>query len=311
MEPSEILFKKQFGRGGKPLFDSQTDLVREITTAEGSEWKGKNFKSVRAFVNQVVNGERRLSPNLKEAISLVLPERIDPSQDANAIMNDIANAFEAYFNEKKSLKKGNLALSKKIVDANDFYLLEKRGLVADSVLVTSREPVLVNNGKWAREVKYQLLAKLGILEREDTREGRYTYIFPSPDDYNNSAFVFWQRLFNFMKYENDIEDTELLLLEANEKENPPLRVFHASPILCSYPVVIYDLNSLSEVAFTLFGYEDKGVEKISTARISPSFLNWWKEEIYPQLIRPNSEDAVKEVTFRSVLEDIKKNEALF
>jgi len=310
MNPSELLFEKKFGKEGKPLFASQTDLVREITSTEGSEWKDKNFKSVRAFVNQVVNGERRLSPNLKDAISLVIPERLDPSQDPKAVMSDIEETFNTFFNSKRNLKKGTAPLSQQVIDANDFHLLEKRGLLADSILVTTREPVLVNNHKWAKEIMGQLLAKLEVFEREGTKKGKYTYVFPTPTGVSNTAFSFWQSLFNFMKYENDVENTEGVLLSINE-EKKTLRVFYAPPLLCSYPIVIYDLNTLSEVAFTVFGYNDKGVEKISTARISPGFLTWWKESIYPQLSKPQDSDEIQEVSFRSVLDDIKRNEALF
>lgn len=310
MTPVEILFKKNLGKGGKPIFESQTELVKEIISKEGSEWKGKKFESVRAFVNQVINGERRLSPNLKNAISLVIPERLDNGKSLEEIMEIIEQSFNDYYEEKRGLKKSRIPVNNSL-DANDFYLLEKRGLVADTILITTREPGIVNNQKWSNEIKLQLLGKLGLIEIENVKIGKYILFFPASRDLDNKVFKFWQELYTFMKYETKIPDTEKKLLEINRGEDARLKVFHAPPLLCSYPIIVYDLNTFPEVAFTVFGYIDKGVEKISTARISPEFLKWWKESILPGLSPEKNPEEILEIKFENVLDDIKKNESLF
>ncbi len=310
MIPVEILFKEDLGKGGKPIFDSQTELVKEITSKEGSEWKGKKFESVRAFVNQVINGERRLSPNLKNAISLVIPERIGEKRTLEETMTLIEQSFNDYYEEKRGLKKSR-TFSNNTLDANDFYLLEKRGLLADTIFITTREPGIVNNQKWSNEIKLQLLGKLGLIEIDNVKIGKYKLFFPASKGLDNKVFKFWQELYTFMKYETKIPDTEQKLLDINSGENAKLKVFHAPPLLCSYPIIIYDLNTFPEVAFTVFGYIDKGVEKISTARIAPEFLKWWKEGILPGLSLKNNSEDILEIKFEKVLDDIKKNESLF
>ena len=311
MTPSELLFEQPLGQENRPLFESQTDLVRLITQTEGSEWTEKKFKSVRAFVNQVINGERKLSPSLKEAIFLVLPLRLGAGQDEEAIRQQIEETFFTFFREKKQTKKYDRYFAPKqaeSIDSNDFYLLEKRGLVADTVLVTTRQPELLNNNNWARELKSQMLGKLGVLPHDGTKAARYTYFFPPAKETDDKAFRFWKELFSFMKYERNLSDTENILSELNTTGR--LRIFEAPPLLCSFPIIIYDLDTRSEVGFTVFDYVDKGLEKISTARISPAFLKWWKTDVYTQLAHPDESPDITEMTFASVLRDLRKDEVL-
>ena len=310
MTPSELLFKQLIDLSGKQLFNSQTELVKEIISLKNSDWSNKNFNSVRAFVNQVVNGERKLSPNLKNAIECLLIEKVG-DEKASEMINKIEKVFNDYFEDQKNKKsEGN---SKKTIDSNDFYLLEKRGLVADKVLVTTREPGIVNNKTWSDEIKKQMLRKLGVISTENINRASYHFYFPHPDNSGNKAFQFWNNLYNFLSYELSISNPAQLinkLNSLNDSESPVLRVFHAPELLCSFPIIVYDINEFSEVAFTVFGYEDKGIEKISTARIAPDYLWWWKESIYKQLIPTENKDSIKEVRFDNVFEDIKKNETL-
>lgn len=307
---SELLFKQPYGKAGNPLFDSQTDLVDAIINANGSPWKDKKFRSVRAFVNQVVNGERKLSDKLKMAIGLVLPERLHPKHNPEQVMETISQTFDDFFREKRLYKQQAYTTPfRHAEDANDFYLLEKRGLLADSVVITTRETMVVPSGKWSNEIRKQMLIKIGLLpsEEKNTTPANYTFFFPTPDANINRGFQFWQSLYETVKYEFKIPKAEALLEKANEEGR--IRIYLAPPLLCSYPIVAYDLYALSEVAFTVFGYQDKGQEKVSTARISPRYLNWWKEDIY-SLLSKEGNDKVEALPFNKILPDIIKNEAL-
>ena len=124
------------------------------------------------------------------------------------------------------------------------------------------------------------------------------------------AFRFWKGLYSYLKYDYKISDPDQKLIQINEGENARVKVFCGPALLCSFPIIIYDFNNRTEVGFTVFDYEDKGVEKISTARISPAFLKWWKAEVYAQL-QKSQDFEVKEMKFNSILTDIKKNEGLF
>ncbi len=307
---SDLLFKQPYGKKGNPLFDSQTDLVEAILHVPGSPWQGKNFKSVRAFVNQVVNGERKLSEKLKRAIALVLPQRMAEPATSERLLTTIEQTFDDFFKEKKLYKQqAYVTPFRHAEDVNDFYLLEKRGLLADKVVITTRESMVVPTGKWASEIKRQILIKTGIIPSEDqnTKPAHYTFFFPTPGHLENRGFQFWQSLFEAVRYEYKIPHAATLLENANQ--NGQLRVFLAPPLLCSFPMVTYDLFTLSEVAFTVFGYLDRGQEKVSTARISPRYLNWWKDEIYGQLTQV-AHPSVLPLCFQEVLPDILKNQTL-
>ncbi|MBT33982.1 MAG: hypothetical protein CMO01_30330 [Thalassobius sp.] len=310
MTPSELLFKQLIDISGKQLFNSQTELVKEIISIKDSDWSNKNFNSVRAFVNQVVNGERKLSPNLKNAIEDLLVEKVG-TEEAAQMINKIEIVFNDYFELQKNKKTEDTNI--KTVDSNDFYLLEKRGLVADKVLVTTREPGIVNNKTWSDEIKKQMLKKLGVINSENIIQASYRFYFPHPDITGNKAFQFWNNLYNFLKYELKVpEPVELIknLNNSSDPNGPKLQVFHAPELLVSFPIIVYDISALSEVAFTVFGYEDKGEEKISTARIAPDYLLWWKESIFKKLIFPQEPNTINEVSFDTVYEDIKKNATL-
>ena len=128
MTPSELLFEKPFGKNNQALFGSQTDLVKEITKHDKSAWKDKNFNSVRAFVNQVINGERKLSEKLRAAIFLVLPPHIDNDNDLAFLEEKIQTIFSEHFEAKKQLKKQPIAKNganqnNHFIEADDFYLL--------------------------------------------------------------------------------------------------------------------------------------------------------------------------------------------
>ncbi len=310
--PSELLFNRKIGRDGNPLFRSQTDLVQHITEVEKAEWHGKNVKSVLAFVNQVVNGERKLSPNLKHALKLVLPSRLPPGQDPEPVLKDIENAFTVLFQEKKALKKQFVSGHGLEINANDFYLLEKRGLTADNVFVTSIEPPLANNKHWAGELNMQMFAKLGVWELPGSVPGSYVFVFPVPGNPSHSTgFLFWQRLYHYLKDERGLAQPAKVLSRLNHGKQATLRAFHAPPLLCAFPIVVYDRNTAAEVGFTVFSYQDLGQEKISTARIAPSFLDWWKSVVYPKIFAEGKPaEGVEEVFFDDVLPDILKNEAL-
>ena len=100
MTPSELLFKQLIDISGKQLFNSQTELVKEIISIKDSDWSNKNFNSVRAFVNQVVNGERKLSPNLKNAIEDLLVEKVG-TEEAAQMINKIEIVFNGTFINSK------------------------------------------------------------------------------------------------------------------------------------------------------------------------------------------------------------------
>jgi hypothetical protein len=319
MDPIELFFSKKIGPDKKPLFRSQTDLVKAITSHPNSEWAKKNFNSVRAFVNQVMNGERRLSENLRTTIFDVLESKFGKTEEIVELEEEIDTTFEDFFVQKKQLKKRKLrqgataqtSVTSQPVDANDYYLLRKRGLVADTVHVTTRIPEILLNTQLANELKQQMLTKLSVLKNPfNYSAAQYRFYFPHANSFDDIAFRFWKDLYMYLRYEQNNEQAEELLQQLNTGSEAKLRVFSGPSVMCSYPIMVYDLGLRAEVGFTVFDYEDKGVEKISTARLAPSFLKWWKAEVHSVLSQSEGSNHLRELKFTQALKDIRKNESL-
>lgn len=309
MKPLEILTKKEFGKNGKPIFKNQAEIVNSIFKIAEPDFK--NIESLRAFLNQTINGERKLSEKLKKVLFQLLPERLEDKSNIVNVQNLLLESFESNY-KKRSVSK--------ITDLDQMLLRAKS---ADNILVITPEPAEIKDNKVSNQLKRELLEKIGILESTE-KQAKFTFYFPHPlpDEIPSISFRFWKGLYDFM-VSNGISNPIEKLSKINQGKNAKIEVYSIQRNLCWLPVVIYDIGRQSQRAFIVIYYNDEsGQERTSVARLAGDTLKSWKDLIYNKL-NDNKEsitndnnneyedNLICEVSFKSVIEDIQKNEGVY
>lgn len=103
------MFRERLRKDGKPLFKSQVDLAEQVKKAPGCGFEDTEVATIRVFLNQVllpsgIPRSRPLSPNLKNAISWAVGERLSGNGKTKSTLERLWAAFDE-IKDKKSAPK--------------------------------------------------------------------------------------------------------------------------------------------------------------------------------------------------------------
>lgn len=263
-----ILFHADLGRDGQPLFKSQTDLARAVMDVKGGGFGDRKEGSVRAFINQVLKGDRPLSPNLRKCITEAVKERLVAGLDVSDVLTELEQAFVAL----RDPDRVELPLD----DRDEFDALRSEGEKAHVHFITTFQPAELTDSTKAAELREQLAENLGLsADVESSTEPGRQYIFNFPSE--AVAMGFWSKLTEFLVYTKRIGDAADRLRRIEESPHPALQVFVQDPRLCVFPSVIYNPTSPTRTGFVLYYH---GTNRVSIARMSADALHEWFHRVY-------------------------------
>jgi hypothetical protein len=300
MKPTEILLEKRYGKENKPLFNSQLDIVQSVMEYDKSLFKTE--ESGRTFVNQVLNGGKKLSKKLRSVLYALVEKKLSDSVLFEKTKQDLEFAFEHTYQRGKESEE------------SEFDKLAKRTTTADKIFITTPEPAEIKANDKANELKKELLERIGIIP--DTFSSKLTeYVFCFPEgkkDSGNIAFRFWKGLYEYAKVSLGILDIGDKLEKANQGKKPKIRVFEVPKQDCWLPVAVFDIDTRGESAFIVC-YYDEG-KKTSVAIFEGEAFRSWKEYYYSkikpkieqEITSPEIDTGIEELYFKDVRNDIEK-----
>lgn len=274
MDLETLLFHEPLAAGGRPLFKSQVDLASAVKEVPGGSFKraDKKVESVRAFVNQVLNTRRPMSPNLREAILAAAKQRTKDQENWPALLHEFDTAIAALEQQRR-------ARNEPLDDALEFDALEAASETAHVHFIITDSPAEVTSSEKATRLRRQLVTNLQLAVRgseSDLSEAAH-YLFHFPD--RSLGIQFWRQLEAFLvdylkKPRSDIE-RRLRRVE----ESGHLHVYELAPSFLSvFPSVVFDPESDDRRSGFIFYYHDEG--RVSVATMPPDVMQKWKDQIY-------------------------------
>ena len=217
--PKRLFAKHQLTKVG--------DLVVELKNNEKSKYAGRTIESIRSFLSQTMNGERKLPDDLRQSIILCF-EKFDPALDRDLFEKELQSAFdEAYEHRQEEKQKDgkidNIFYNVQVAQ-DDYDRLVKKTEKAKTVCVFTAEPAEIKNNSKADKLKEELLKKVGIIEATNIDSANYTFYLAKSDTGYSLPINFWAGLYSYAKKLN-ISDVKEKLLKINKGENASLKVF--------------------------------------------------------------------------------------
>ncbi|OYU93838.1 MAG: hypothetical protein CFE21_18950 [Bacteroidetes bacterium B1(2017)] len=250
--------------GGKPLFDSQAELVRELTKEENGAYHNKDEASLRSYVSQVLKPSdaknRKFPEEFRKTLSLVLKSKF-PGQ-TNFLEEIEKRIYDVYVNagSDKNLESStdelNLTLSGPGVHVMIANFLVETSETSDANKVLEK---IMQNLKVYEEVEKLKNLKNNKRNDDNLSSNKYTwnnYQYPSTGEKRlryryeyilarkDDAIDLWKSFYKYLIFEKNIDDelVDRVLYELNNKEY--IRAFYTKgvpgPALCLHNVYIFN-----------------------------------------------------------------------
>jgi hypothetical protein len=291
-----------------PLFATQIDLAKAICELKETPFTGRPEPSVRSLINQVLNGHKPMSDDLRAVIQQAAKARLQRAKGGEDLARLIEEGVRRF--SSKSVKQ-SVPLSAEEI----WRELRRAGDEALVHYVVTFEPAETKTSEKAELLRSDLVDSLCLPEilvriREDKSSAvlpvsRRQYRFHLPEA---TAFMFWTCLLGYLcKSKGWDRENAISVLERmeSEGEDARLQVFSVPEYLTSLPYVVFDPGSPSCRGFVLFYHGEDGV---SPAKISSEALGHWRQNVYRPLEDPRNEFRKMRVLFTDALEAIRKGE---
>ncbi len=306
MSLTNLLFDCLDGRrDATPVFESQSALARAIKELERSPLAQRPETSLRSLVNQVLNGHRPMSDDLRSAILGAAKAKLSRFPGTESLAEEIQEAVLRF--EARSAPRDVLLSAEQIWDE-----LLKAGDSAYLHYVVTFEPAEIKKSEKAERLRNNLVDNLRLSEilamlkdpgpttgTKPLPRPQCLYRFHLPDV---TAHIFWARLLGYLcnaKRWDRGTAIEVLCRTESEGDHARLQVFAVPDYLTSLPCVVFDPDGSSSSGFVLFYHGDNGV---SPARMSDEALNHWYQNVYRHLEDPTQQVFTKKrITFASIL----------
>lgn len=293
---TQALFEKDGLCEGVQLFQSQSDLAREVLAVRRGEARVNPVKAteqelvnVRAFINQVLHRRRSLSDKLRTLIFQAVTRRLPPKVDHNTVKARLNEVLDIFAATNKTLGKLNDSFE-------EFAALRLEGEKADIHFILNFQPAELAQGKHANALTTELIERLRLTGPADAISQTKRYIF-----YLSTRIVaerFWLNLHRVLgKRGLTSLDAAVRLQRASEIVVPALEVFTVDPILCIHPTVVYDPERQERRGFVLYYHPE---EKVSVARFSQEALALWYQHHYLPLTTYPKRFGVEQVKWADV-----------
>lgn len=255
-----------------------TRLSEMLVETAGSHYQGKNLKSIKSFVSQVMGGRRMLSFDMKESISLSIQIK-NIELDRKAIEEDWMIALAPIYKKAQFDKKVKNGTLKRDEDGTgnkyNFSVMTKNYRVAKNILTITFEPDAIKNNPAAYYLRDMLFKKIGIISSDDTTVGQCVFIVPKLENSFNIVIRFWEGLL-YHGLNRDIPNIEKKLLAANTGDNPLVQLFFVEDddYLIHATRVLMDEGFPTEIGFATTYYTPEDLkEQIGVLRINPDRLH--------------------------------------
>lgn len=268
--PFQLLFEEPFGKDGRPVFYNQKEIVDEL--CKQIAFKNKNPLTVKSIISQMVNGERRPSRVLFDALKIAIKKKLSTNSnfDYDNYFKKLNLSFVKLSEEKALYKRTRF----NDVDFKELVLLTEE---STRILITTIEPAEIHKSPEADVLKRELLEKIGVLEGGNSKSGTYIFFLPKEQG-NMIARDFWERLFEFAVQDSN-ESSEVVskkMQKVNEVEKK-LRVFLVEEKQLLAPLVFFDYDDDNSITGFCVSYKR---EVPSVAKLSNQYAMWWLNNIY-------------------------------
>ena len=296
MDLETLLFEESLAKGQKPLFASQVDLAGAVKSAKegGFDRADKTLNSIRTFINQVLNLNRPISPNLRRAIVAAVADRVADEAALPALLHDLEVAFT-------TLEKQRRARRIPLDDAEEFDALETASEKASVHFIVTDRPAEITPTAKAIRLTRQLVGNLHLVgpARSNGLGDAARYMFHFPD--RSYAIQFWGKLETFLVDHLRKSRKHIEARLKRVEETGHLEVYELSPsFLVVFPCVVFDPESDEDRAgFILFYHEGN---RVSVAKMPPLVLKKWHDEIYLKICTGSQPFRRERIRYQEYLE---------
>lgn len=269
--PQEAVFASKFGKGNKPLFESQLDLANTIMQLPNSDFNSKNALTVRSAISQIFTGERNLSKNLKHVLFLAIETKFDSNKyDFKKFETKLLEKFKVIYEERLTNKRSRAG-------DKDYWKLIEKTKEGKNFLITTLEPAELHKSDLAKRLKNELLEKTGIvpLTEENVVPAKYRFYLPDRES-GRVAREFWESLREHAidEYNLEPDDVDQKLETANKDGR--ILTFLAPVDIAMHPYVfIGDIKTKRKIIGFCVSYKD--IEIPSVAELSLKVVYTWME----------------------------------